>query len=80
MKVNYTLLKNIAVTGVNWAEYRDRDPAWVQRVQTEIFEMVSAGKLNVPVQAVFPMDRIVDACKVLTDRKVRGKIVITTGA
>jgi NADPH:quinone reductase len=80
MKVNYTLLKNIAVTGVNWAEYRDRDPDWVQRVQTEIFEMVSTGNLHVPVQAVFPMEQIVDACKVLTDRKVRGKIVITTGA
>jgi NADPH2:quinone reductase len=80
VKVNYTLLKNIAVTGVNWAEYRDRDPAWVQRVQTEIFEMVSAGKLKVPVQAVFPMDQIVDACKVLSDRKVRGKIVIDTSA
>jgi NADPH:quinone reductase len=80
MKVNYTLLKNIAVTGVNWAEYRDRDPAWVQKVQTEIFEMVSAGQLKVPVQAVFPMDRIVEACKVLSDRKVRGKIVIDTGA
>lgn len=80
MKVNYTLLKNIAVTGVNWAEYRDRDPAWVQRVQTEIFEMVSSGDLKVPVQAVFPMDQIVDACKVLSERKVRGKVVITTGA
>lgn len=80
MKVNYTLLKNIAVTGVNWAEYRDRDPDWVQRVQTEIFEMVSAGRLHVPVQAVFPMERIADACKVLTDRQVRGKVVITTGA
>lgn len=80
VKVNYTLLKNIAVTGVNWAEYRDRDPAWVQRVQTEIFEMVEAGDLSVPVQAVFPMDQIVDACKVLSERKVRGKIVIDTGA
>jgi len=80
MKVNYTLLKNIAVTGVNWAEYRDRDPDWVQRVQTEIFEMVLAGKLHVPVQAVYPMDQIVDACKVLSDRQVRGKVVITTGA
>lgn len=79
MKVNYTLLKNIAVTGVNWAEYRDRDPDWVQRVQTEIFEMVLAGKLHVPVQAVYPMDQIVDACKVLSDRQVRGKVVITTG-
>jgi NADPH2:quinone reductase len=76
LKANYALLKNIAVTGVNWAEYRDRDPEWVQRVQTEIFDMVSAGTLHVPVQAVFPMEKIADACKVLSDRQVRGKIVI----
>ena len=35
MKVNYVLLKNIAVTGVNWSGYRERDPAWVLRVQDE---------------------------------------------
>jgi NADPH2:quinone reductase len=80
MKVNYALLKNIAVTGVNWAEYRDRDPEWVQRVQTEIFEMVSRDELHVPVQAVFPMEQIVEACKVLTERQVRGKVVITTSS
>lgn len=76
LKVNYTLLKNIAVTGVNWAEYRDRDPDWVQRVQAELFEMVAAGKLHVPVQAVYPMDDFVEACNVLRNREVRGKVVI----
>lgn len=80
LKVNYTLLKNIAVTGVNWAEYRDRDPDWVQRVQAEIFDMLAAGKLHVPVQAVFPMEQIVDACNILINRQVRGKVVITTRA
>ena len=78
-RVNYALLKNIAVTGVNWAEYRDRDPEWVQRVQTEIFEMVGKGQLHVPVQAVFPMEKIVEACDVLRNRQVRGKVVIATG-
>ncbi|MEX2453459.1 MAG: NADPH:quinone oxidoreductase family protein [Rhodospirillaceae bacterium] len=76
--VNYTLLKNIAVTGVNWAEYRDRDPDWVQRVQAELFEMVAAGRLRIPVQAVYPMEDIVKACDVLRNRQVRGKVVITT--
>ena len=79
LKVNYTLLKNIAVTGVNWAEYRDRDPDWVQRVQAEIFDMVADGKLRVPVQAVYPMEDIVKACDVLRNRQVRGKVGITTG-
>lgn len=77
LKVNYTLLKNIAVTGVNWAEYRDRDPDWVRRVQAELFDMVAAGKLRVPVQAVYPMDDIVAACNVLRNREVRGKVVIS---
>jgi NADPH2:quinone reductase len=76
-KVNYALLKNIAVTGVNWAEYRDRDPDWVQRVQAEIFDMVGEGKLHVPVQAVYPMDKVVEACQILIDRKVQGKIVLS---
>ena len=80
LMVNYTLLKNIAVTGVNCSEYRDRDPEWVQRVQAEIFDMVSAGKLHVPVQAVFPMEKIAEACKILTNRQIRGKVVIATGA
>ncbi len=75
-KVNYALLKNIAVTGVNWAEYRDRDPDWVQRVQAELFEMVADGRIKVPVQAVFPMERFVEACDVIRDRQVRGKVVI----
>ena len=76
-KVNYALLKNIAVTGVNWAEYRERDPEWVRRVQSELFDMVVEGKLNIPVQAVYPMEKVAEACKILTDRKVRGKVVIT---
>jgi NADPH2:quinone reductase len=80
VKVNYPLLKNIAVTGVNRMEYLDRDPERVQRVQAEIFDMVSAGTLHVPVQAVFPMEKIAEACKVLTDRQIRGKVVIMTGA
>lgn len=79
LKVNYTLLKNIAVTGVNWAEYRDRDPGWVQRVQAEIFDLLAEGKLHVPVQASYPMEQIVEACAVLQNRQVRGKVVITTG-
>lgn len=75
-KVNYALLKNIAVTGVNWAEYRDRDPDWVQRVQAELFDMIAEGKIHVPVQAVYPMDQVVEACRIISERKVRGKVVI----
>jgi NADPH2:quinone reductase len=80
VRSNYLLLKNIAVTGVNWSEYRDRDSAWVHRVQDEIFGLCLAGKLKVPVQARFPLEQYAAAFKVLQDRQVRGKVVLSIGA
>ncbi len=77
-RVNYALLKNISVGGVNWSVYRDIDPARVRRVQAEIFELLQEGLVRVPVQAVYPMEEIVKACDVIRNRDVRGKVVITT--
>ncbi len=77
LKTNYLLLKNIAVTGVNWAAYRDRDPGWVQRVQREIFDLRVAGKISMPVQARFPLEDHVAAFDVIRRRQVRGKVVLT---
>lgn len=78
LKTNYPLLKNITVTGVNWSDYRDRAPAWVQRVQTEIFDLYLRGRIRVPVQATFPMERFLRAFDVIRDRQVRGKVVLVT--
>lgn len=76
VKTNYLLLKNIAVTGVNWAEYRDRDPAWGQRAQSEVFRMYLDGKVTVPVQASFPMADYIKAFDIIRNREVRGKVVL----
>ena len=76
LRANYLLLKNIAVTGVNWAAYRDRDPARVRRVQAELFDMLAARRLRMPVQASYPMEEVAKACAVLSERRVRGKVVL----
>lgn len=76
VKANYLLLKNIAVTGVNWSDYRDRDPAWVQRVQDEIFALYLAGKVRVPVQARFALSDFVQGFDVIRNRQVRGKVIL----
>lgn len=79
LRANYALLKNVAVTGLNWAEYRDREPERVRRVQAELFDLVAAGKLRMPVQEVFPLDEAAAACNVLRERRVRGKVVLSLG-
>ena len=78
-RTNYALLKVISVTGVNWAAYRDRDPAWVQRVQRELFDLHGEGRIAIPVQAVLPMTDYVKAFDVIRDRRVRGKVILRMG-
>lgn len=79
MKTNYVLLKNIAVTGVNWSSYRDADPAWVRRVQDEIFDMCVNKKISMPIQATFPMEDVIKAFNIIRNREIRGKLVIRMG-
>lgn len=80
VRTNYTLLKNIAVVGLNWAEYREREPARVREVQAEIFDLIASGRVEMPIQAVYPLEEVIAACNVLRDRRIRGKVVLATGA
>lgn len=80
VRTNYTLLKNIAVVGLNWAEYREREPARVREVQAEIFDLIASGRVEMPIQAVYPLEEVTAACNVLRDRRIRGKVVLATGA
>jgi NADPH2:quinone reductase len=76
LKVNYALLKNIAVTGMHWAGYRSRDPARVRAVQDEIWTLLAQRRIRVPVQARYPLAEFRAAFAVIQDRAVRGKVVL----
>lgn len=42
-----------------------------------LLDLVRRGRLRVPVDRVFPMDRIADAHRYAESREVRGKVVVT---
>ncbi len=77
MKANYLLLKNITAVGLQWSDYRERDPEWVQRVQTELYDLYSAGKLKPYVSAKFPLERFADALACFVERRVQGRMILT---
>ena len=77
MRTNYVLLKNIAVTGVDRGQYRDREPEWMHRAQDEIFRYCVEGKVSMPVQAHFAMEDYIKAFDVIRNREIRGKVVLT---
>lgn len=76
MRINYVLLKNIAVTGVDRGQYRDRESQWMHRAQDEIFRYCVEGKVHMPVQAHFPLEDYIKAFDVIRNREIRGKVVL----
>lgn len=76
MKTNYVLLKNIAVTGVDRGQYRDREPEWMHRAQDEIFRYCVEDKVRMPVQDSFAIEDYIKAFDVIRNRQIRGKVVL----
>lgn len=79
IKSNYLLVKNIAVSGLQWSDYRERDPEWVACVQDQIFALYSAGKLKPHISRTFPLENYAEALNRLKAGQAMGKIIITTG-
>ncbi len=77
IRSNYLLVKNIAVSGLQWSDYRDRDPDWVARVQAEIFELYSQGKIDPPIDRSLPLAQFADALALLREGAAQGKIVLS---
>jgi NADPH2:quinone reductase len=78
IKANYLLVKNILVSGLQWSDYRERDPAWVRRVQDELFALYTDGKIKPNVMQTFALEDFAAALALVKAGKVQGKVVLTT--
>jgi NADPH2:quinone reductase len=76
--LNLALLKEASIVGVwygPWAE-RHNDELWENVV--ELNAMVDAGAIRPRYSEAFPLEEFVDAFRVITERRVLGKIVLVT--
>lgn len=76
IKANYLLVKNIAVTGLQWSDYRERAPDWIERVQSEIFNLWSTGRLAPQIADSMPLAQFVEALNRLKSGSAHGKIIL----
>lgn len=76
IKANYLLVKNIAVSGLQWSDYRERTPERVGQVQQELFRLYSMGALKPHVAQERPLAQFADALAVLQQGKSVGKQVL----
>lgn len=76
VKVNYLLLKNIEISGLQISDYRKRRPDMMVACYAELFDWIAAGRL-VPLEVeTYPLERAAEAMAAVIDRRARGRVVL----
>ncbi|MGB7181293.1 MAG: NADPH:quinone oxidoreductase family protein [Burkholderiaceae bacterium] len=76
IKANYLLVKNIAVSGLQWSDYRERDPVGVAAVQADIFRLYEQGKTRPYISKRLPLEQFAQALGLLSNGQAQGKIIL----
>ena len=76
VKTGVLLVKNISLIGLQWSDYRDREPDNVAQVTQELYRWYEAGKIKPHVMATYPLKDYQRALKAVRDRAVKGKVVL----
>jgi NADPH2:quinone reductase len=79
LKVNYVLLKNIEVSGVQVSDYRKRTPDLMAGCLAEIFRLYEEGKLMPAPTVTFELSEVRLALRQLRDRTAPGRLILTPG-
>jgi NADPH2:quinone reductase len=77
--LNLTLLKGCAIVGVFWGDFARREPKAFAASIGQLGKWFREGKLRPHVSQTFPLEKAVDALQLMAARKVKGKVVLTTG-
>jgi len=76
--LNLTLLKGCSIVGVYWGDFARREPERFAAAMNQLGRWHAEGKIKPRVSATLPLERAGDALQLMADRKVSGKLVLTT--
>ena len=75
--INIALLKEASIIGVWWGTWANHNPADSLQNMAELAAMVDKGALNPRVTESYPLARYADAFAAITERRAKGKVVLT---
>jgi NADPH2:quinone reductase len=76
---NHVLLRNYSVVGIHLAAYRRADPELLRRVHAEVLDHLAAGRIAPVIHAVLPFEALPEALRLVAERRVIGRVALTTG-
>ena len=74
---NIALLKEASIIGVWWGTWAAKNRDQETQNLAELAALVAAGKLNPRVTESYALDDYVDAFSAITERRARGKVILT---
>jgi NADPH2:quinone reductase len=77
LKVNYLLVRNIEVSGLQIGDYRKRAPDRTAACFAELFRLYESGGIRALPTTTLPLERVQEGLRAVRDRTVRGRIVLT---
>lgn len=77
--LNLALLKGCSIVGVFWGAFMRNEPRRNEANLKELLDWFKGGKVRPHISARYPLERAADALRDVMERKVKGKVVLTTG-
>lgn len=78
LPVNLTLVKGYSVVGVFWGVFTQKQPDVFAKNMKELMHWYQQEQVKVVIDKQFSLDEATQALQYMTDRKVKGKVVLTT--
>jgi NADPH2:quinone reductase len=76
--LNLPLLKGCSIVGVFWGAFTRAEPDNNRRNNEELMQLYLAGKIKPHIHATYPLERAAEALNEVLNRRVSGKVVLTT--
>ena len=77
IKAGHLLVKNIAATGLQWTDYRDRQPERVARAHDALAMLWKRGALRPVIMKTLPLRQFAEAHRLIDSREATGRLVLT---
>lgn len=76
--LNLALLKGCAIVGVFWGAFTRQEAERNRRNNEELMQLYLAGKVKPHIHGTYPLERVADALNEMLNKRVTGKVVLTT--
>ena len=75
--LNLPLLKGCSIVGVFWGNFTRREPEGFLDQMRQLAAWYAEGRIKPHISARYPLDRAPEALRLMADRKVTGKVILT---